>query len=324
MRCHAAAISDWVRFGQRSAAQIPCFHSTARGTVGHSARPTRPGLTAYQMSTGCPTTRVCSPPGPRRTASAIRDSLDPGTRWSTRTPSRRPGPDGSRPRYRRDHRRPQILDHHTLGPQVIAPDLFDKFGVVAAPHRRRFVRPGPRPGVGTLDRTRAVRCVPVGTARRGAVRMTGRPPPGNQDPAEGPDALVPVLKLNPATPRSGGWHRRNRLGSSTAMPISAQHSSERVYRTGAGCRRERRRHSDRPPGDRRERAGIRCTFGGGSVVRPRIRRGVHVALLVESGFHQGFPNRHHILVILCSYFTPFGRFSAVQRPILTHGPGTAR
>ena len=59
-----------------------------RGTSGQARRPTRSGLTACQMSTkGCPSTRTA--PGQRaETASAIRDSFEPGTMWSTSTPAR--------------------------------------------------------------------------------------------------------------------------------------------------------------------------------------------------------------------------------------------
>ena len=55
--------------------------------TGHAGMPTTDGLTACQMSTnGWPTTSACSPV----TCSAIRDSLEPRTRSSTSTPSRRP------------------------------------------------------------------------------------------------------------------------------------------------------------------------------------------------------------------------------------------
>ena len=51
MRCQAWAMSAWARCGHPRAWQMPCFHSTLRGTVGHAGSPTRAGLTACQIST---------------------------------------------------------------------------------------------------------------------------------------------------------------------------------------------------------------------------------------------------------------------------------
>ena len=118
------------------------------GSMGQAASPSRAGLTACQMSmNGCPTTSVCAPPGPRRTASAIRASLEPATRWSTSTPSRRPGP-GRNSADDGDQvvDAAQVLDHHALDAQIVAPHLLDQFGVVAAldvdPAGKRHLCPG--------------------------------------------------------------------------------------------------------------------------------------------------------------------------------------
>ena len=55
--------------------------------------PSRSGFTACQTSmNGWPTTRTCLPTGERAMPCAMRASFDPGTRWSTRTPTRRCGP----------------------------------------------------------------------------------------------------------------------------------------------------------------------------------------------------------------------------------------
>src|SRR6185437_2168447 len=70
---------------QPSARSTPSFHGVPRGTVGQPLMPSVAGLTACQMSTnGCPATSTYG----EVTAAAMRCSLDPGTRWSTRTPSR--------------------------------------------------------------------------------------------------------------------------------------------------------------------------------------------------------------------------------------------
>ena len=69
------------------------FHSTRRGMSGQAVRPSRSGLTACHTSTnGWPTTSTCGPRWERATSAAMRLSLEPATRWSTRTPTRRPGP----------------------------------------------------------------------------------------------------------------------------------------------------------------------------------------------------------------------------------------
>ena len=69
IRCHALAMSACWVCGQPSALHTPCFQSVPRGTTGHAVTPSRAGLTACQMSmNGWPTTSVCAPPGPRRTA----------------------------------------------------------------------------------------------------------------------------------------------------------------------------------------------------------------------------------------------------------------
>ena len=51
MHRHALAMSAWSACGQPSASHTPCFHSRCRGTLGHSASPSRCGFTACQMST---------------------------------------------------------------------------------------------------------------------------------------------------------------------------------------------------------------------------------------------------------------------------------
>ena len=99
----------------------------------------------------------------------MRASFDPATRWSTSTPSRRAGPG---PELVDDLDQivdaAEVLDHHSLDPQIVAPHLFDELGVVAAldvdPAGQRH--PGARSG----NRHRARRGARRGggAARRGA------------------------------------------------------------------------------------------------------------------------------------------------------------
>ena len=86
MRCQAAPVFT----GQPIAASTPSFHGWPRGTSGQPpASPTTDGLTAAHTSmNGWPTISTCGD----ATALAIRVSLEPVTRWSTSTPSRRAGP----------------------------------------------------------------------------------------------------------------------------------------------------------------------------------------------------------------------------------------
>ena len=69
----------------------------------------------------------------------------------------------------------EVLDYDTLDPKVVAPHLFDEFGVVAAldvdPAGERH--PGAWPA--TATEPDAVLVGAAGAARRGGVRMTGFP-----------------------------------------------------------------------------------------------------------------------------------------------------
>ena len=104
----------------------------------------------------------------------MRASFEPATRWSTSTPSRRPG---AGPELLDDRGEivdaAEVFDDDALDPQVVTPDLFDEFGVVTAldvdPAARatsRVARAATEP-----DAVRVAR----GAARRGGVKITGRP-----------------------------------------------------------------------------------------------------------------------------------------------------
>ena len=134
------------------------------------------------------------------TASAIRDSLESGTRWSTSTPSRRPGPGPEL-----GHGAGEVVnavqgfDDDALHPEVVTPDLFHEFGVVLAFH------PDPA-GLGHLgalpadpDRAggragrrlrRAAACAGPGGISRMGCPSSRKPKPS----AEGPGLAPPVLQ----------------------------------------------------------------------------------------------------------------------------------
>ena len=64
---------------------------------------------------------------------AIRLSLDPGTRWSTSTPTRRSGTGPEVAEVLGEVVDPaEVLHDDALDAQVVAPDLLDQLGVVPA------------------------------------------------------------------------------------------------------------------------------------------------------------------------------------------------
>ena len=138
------------------------------------ARDVRPGARCPSRSgfTACPDVdervaddqHVLADRGLRRRRAAIRLSLEPGTRWSTSTPTRRSGPGRKSRRCSARSSTPlEVLHDHALDPQVVAPDLLDQLGVVAAldedpagpGHPGLGAGHGDRPGRRTRGRRRA-------------------------------------------------------------------------------------------------------------------------------------------------------------------------
>ena len=169
IRCQALAMSACWLWGQPMAWHTPCFQSVPRGTTGHAVTPSRAGLTACQMSmNGWPTTSVCPPPGPRRTASAIGppSSRPRGGRRARRDDV--PGRAGILRRSPRDHRRRQ-------GIRPPRPRRVGRRPTPARPVRRHValrrrsgwpVRPSPSP----VPQPSPMRCAPVSSALRVAGR----------------------------------------------------------------------------------------------------------------------------------------------------------
>ena len=126
----------------------------------------------------------------------MRASFVPGTRWSTRTPSRRPGAglelgDDAGEVVDAVHE----LDDDALDAQVVAPDLLDELGVV--PALDVDARAARHPGARAVDRHRAARGPRGGAprvgeravaARRGGVSVTGAP--STRKPGPEREALV--------------------------------------------------------------------------------------------------------------------------------------
>ena len=216
------------------------------------------------------------------TASAIRDSLESGTRWSTRTPSRRPG---TGPEVGHGGREVvnavQRLDDDALHPEVVTPDLLDELGVVLAFHpdaaglghlgalarhpdgarrrpagtaaaRRRPRAPAASAGSAVPPAGSRSRGGRTGTCRGGppgpprACRRTS--PPGSRRP---PSRTATSSRTMPALHRdlrqAGSWRGRTGPGG----PSSGTTSVPRFFALGcmrrtAGCARKRRPARERP------------------------------------------------------------------------------
>ena len=239
--------------------------------------PSAAGFTACQTSTyGWPTTSTCG----SVTAPTIRLSLEPGTRWSTSTPSR-----CSRSGRNDAHRAGQVVDavqrlhHDRLDPQVVTPDPLDQGGVVDA------LDPDPAAagdlGADVPDRDRPG-CGATGPAgRRGRHRPGQRHRPALQQEAgrpewEDPPPAVPVLQRHrvlgavhhrAAEAGAGfldhqvavGRHARHDL---PPPPVAGEHvgavrrCSARRRPYGAGPVRRRRRAASLRPGRREEVPGV--------------------------------------------------------------------
>ena len=130
---HARAMSAWSRCGQ------PKLLADAVLPL-DVARHLRPRLLAESLAasppprcrrTGGPTISTCLPTGDLATDWAIRLSLEPGTRWSTSTPTAAlgPGPEVAQVLAEVVDAL-EVLHDHALDPQVVAPHLLDELGVV--------------------------------------------------------------------------------------------------------------------------------------------------------------------------------------------------
>ena len=128
-------MSAWSSCGQPSASQMPCFHSIDRGTSGHARQAEPAGLHRLpDVDERVPDhehVRAVRPAAPRP-----RRSGSPWTRRPGGRPARRPGGPGRAGSAARSVGQVvdalEVLDDDALDAQVVAPDLLDQFGVVAA------------------------------------------------------------------------------------------------------------------------------------------------------------------------------------------------
>ena len=165
--------------------------------------------------------------------SAIRLSFEPWTRWSTSTPTRRsgPGPEVAEV-VGQVVDAAEVLDDDALDAQVVAPDLLDQLGVVAA--LDEDPAGAGHPGLGAVHGDRAGRG--AGRLRRrglrgsAAVRMTGLP--SSRKP--GPSGKVRRLRrrssrVTVSRSRSTATisPQKSVVTSSTTSPIAAGASTAR-------------------------------------------------------------------------------------------------
>ena len=221
--------------GQPSAAQTPSFHGAPAAppaTPGCRARPGGPPATRRRRGGRRPARAV--PADPRGDA----DSFDPGTRWSTSTPSRR-----CRARAEARGPRRQLVDavqrlhHDALDAQVVAPHPLDELGVVEA------LDPDPAapgdPGPCAVDGDRAGR----GARRRrgcrrrpGGTSVTGLP--SSRKPGPAGRVAVPCRSSSTTSGARGLFSTPTTApqnpvcASSTTRPVSAGTSGGGVVR---GC-----------------------------------------------------------------------------------------
>ena len=240
--------------------------------------PSAAGFTACQTSTyGWPATSTCG----SRTAATMRLSLEPGTRWSTSTPSRRRGvgPELA-DRAGQVVDAVQRLDHDALDPQVVAPDPLDQRGVVHAldPDPAAAGDPGRRRRRPRTSRTRS------GPARRGGRRGRHRPgqrhrPAVEQEAGraerEHPPPAVPVLQRDrvlgavhdrAAEAGAGLLDHEVALGGHASGPPSSAASSRPARRCRSRCCARARPYG---PGARsgRARRARRCAVRAGPAAR---------------------------------------------------------
>ena len=173
-------MSAWVACGQPRRRQTPFFHSIAARDVGPALEAEPLGLHRLPDVDVrvADDQHVLADGRAARRSSAIRLSLEPATRWSTSTPTRRSGPGCEVAQVvGQVVDAVEVLDDDALDPQVVAPDLLDQLGVVAALDEDPAGAGHPR--LGAVARRPSPDAVRVGLAgrrpRRAAARITGRP-----------------------------------------------------------------------------------------------------------------------------------------------------
>src|SRR5256714_1887611 len=250
MRRHSSAGS-----ATPSAAQTPSFHGCPRGTTGQARMPSRAGLTACQMSTyGCPVTSTSG----EVTEATMRLSLVPATRWSTSTPSRRPGPGPKAPTAEGSSSIPSSGSTTTPSTRRSSPQIRSTRAASWMPSTQIRLARATRAGcAGTATEPLAVsRRAGVATAARGRRNVTGAPSSRNPAGASGklrrlpnrsssttaPDSKPMTAPQNPdsassttssgSASTSGTTLRRRRSPLSTSSPYTPSDASRPGRRGG--------------------------------------------------------------------------------------------
>ncbi len=229
-------MSAWLRCGQPSCWQVPVFQSMPLGTDGHCAMPRRSGLTACHTSmNGWPTTSTCLPTGERAMFWAIRASFDPGTRWSTSTPTRRCGPGVKSRRWSARSSTPPRYSTTTPSIRRSSPQTFSTSSASCRPSTKiRLARATRALTPCTATEPDAVRVGAAGApARTGRVRITGLPsrrkpgPSGNVRRLPRRSSSVSVSMSRSTATTSP---HQSAVTSSTTIPISVGTSTARPLR----------------------------------------------------------------------------------------------
>ncbi len=148
-------MSAWSRCGQPSCWQMPFFHSMLRGIVGQAWRPKPLAASPppRRRRTGGRRSARAAPTGLAATDRAIRLSLDPATRWSTRTPTRRSGPGRKSRRCSARSSTPSRYSTTTPSSRRSSPQTFSTSSASCRPSTKIRLAPGDaRLGAGYGDR----------------------------------------------------------------------------------------------------------------------------------------------------------------------------
>ena len=229
-------MSAWSRCGQPSCWQTPCFHSMLRGTVGQALMPSRAGLTAAQMSmNGWPTISTCLPTGLLATDAAIRLSLEPAHQVVDEhaDPALGPGPEVAQVLGEVVDAL-EVLHDDALDPQVVAPDLLDELGVVAALDEDPAGPGDPGLGAGHGDRPGRRTRLDGGAASGPAGPGSPGTPSSRKPVPSGKVRRLPRRSSSVTVPRSRSTAtispHQSVVTSSTTRPLSAEISTARPRR----------------------------------------------------------------------------------------------
>src|SRR5690606_28918643 len=229
----------------------------------------RSGLTACQMSTyGWPATSTYG----EVTAATIRLSLLPGTKWSTSTPSRRPGPGANAATAAGRSSMPPSGSTTTPSTRRSSPQIRSTSSASCIPSTQIRLALATRAGASaTAIEPEAVRVGWVGAAGRAGRRsVTGCPSSRNAAGSSGNGRRLPKRSSNTTAPASNPTTAPHQpdSASSTTSPSSASTSGTCLR----GCGRQSTANPSDPytpgtlaqPGDGGRRWARVCRSSGGT------------------------------------------------------------